>query len=237
MRYKLFFSLENEVMPIDYRKNIISFIKLSLQNYDELFFEKYYFQKDTIIKPYSFSVFFRQAKIQADKILVHSKYMEMNITIEDYETAIIMYNAFNHQRNKKISINQNSLTLNNITLVPEKEINDSKCIIKFQSPLCVRLRENNKDFYYSYEHENFEDILKLNIRNQLSITNFQKDIVDTFKINPINAKKVVVKFYEKSIECSVGTFELAGNPNLLNYLYKVGIGSKHSAGFGMFQII
>ena len=58
MRMKLYFTLENERMPIDYRRSIISFIKLSLSEYSENEFKKYYNQKDNIIKPYAFSVFF-----------------------------------------------------------------------------------------------------------------------------------------------------------------------------------
>ena len=50
-------------------------------------------------------------------------------------------------------------------------------------------------------------------------------------------KKLIIKFYEKQIECSTGIFALEGDIELLNYLYKAGMGSKHSAGFGMFQIV
>ena len=53
---KLYFTLENEKMPIDYRRSIISFIKLSLSEYSENEFKKYYNQKDNIIKPYAFSI-------------------------------------------------------------------------------------------------------------------------------------------------------------------------------------
>jgi len=159
------------------------------------------------------------------------------MTIENYEKAITIYNAFNHQKNKKFSINQNSWTLQNIVLIPEKEIKDNKIVIKFQSPLCVRQREENKDYYYSFENEKFEETLKMNIKEQLKITNIPLELVNTLKITPIKAKKVIIKFYEKQIECSTGIFELEGNIELLNYLYKAGMGSKHSAGFGMFQIV
>lgn len=237
MRYRLFFSLENVVLPIDYRRYIISFIKNALSSYDEEHFQMYYNNKDNLIKPYAFSVFFNNFEISENKIIVNDKKMEMNITMADYDSCIYMYNSFSMQRNKKFSINQNSWTLKNIELIPEKEIKRRNCVVKFQSPLCARLRENDKDYYFSYKHEQFENILKMNIKNQLKITNFSAEIVDTFKIKPIDAKKVIIKFYEKCIECSTGTFELEGEISLLNYLYKAGIGSKHSAGFGMFQVI
>ena len=129
------------------------------------------------------------------------------------------------------------MTLENITMTKEKEITTDKIIVKFQSPLCVRERENNKYYYYSYENDKFEEILKINIKEQLKITNIPTEKVDTFTIKPINAKKILIKFYEKCIECSTGTFEISGNKELLKYLYQSGIGSKHSAGFGMFQIL
>lgn len=68
MRMKLYFTLENEKMPIDYRRSIISFIKLSLSEYSENEFKKYYNQKDNIIKPYAFSIFFKHPKFNTKKI-------------------------------------------------------------------------------------------------------------------------------------------------------------------------
>ena len=95
MRFKMYFTLENTRVPIDYRRSILSFIKLSLSEYSEEFFKKYYNQKDNIVKPYAFSVFFRNPKISAEEVIVEDKKIELNITIEDYETAIMFYNAFN----------------------------------------------------------------------------------------------------------------------------------------------
>ena len=192
MRMKLYFTLENEKMPIDYRRSIISFIKLSLSEYSENEFKKYYNQKDNIIKPYAFSIFFRQPQINGQEIILEDKRFEMNMTIENYETAITIYNAFNHQKNKKFLINQNSWILQNIVLIPEKEIKDNKIVIKFQAPLCVRKREENKDYYYSFEDEKFEETLKMNVKEQLKITTIPAELVDTLKIIPIKAKKVIM---------------------------------------------
>ena len=183
------------------------------------------------------SKFDKQQNIEKDKIILKDKNLELNITTSDYETGIILYNSFNKQKYQKYPLNNNTMTLKNITMIIEKEITTDKIIVKFQAPLCVRSRENSKDYYYSYENEKFEEMLKINIKEQLKITNIPLETVDTFKIKPIKAKKIIIKFYEKYIECSTGTFELSGNKELLEYLYKSGMGSKHSAGFGMFQII
>ena len=121
-------------------------------------------------------------------------------------------------------------------LMETQEITD-KMQIKFLSPLVVRGRQNQKDYYYSYRHQEFLDILKINIKEQLSITNLSKELVDEISLEAVDTKKTVIKFYEKNIECSLGTFQIEGKKELLKYLYQAGIGSKRSSGFGMFEIL
>lgn len=237
MRLSLKFDLENEHLPIQYRECVLSFIKLSLSEYDIDYFKKFYNNKDRIIKPYTFSVFFKSPEFKEDEIIINNKKLDINFSIADYEASIILYNAFNHQKNKKFSLNRNSWTLKNISMLMEKKVDSNEIIVKFMSPLVVRSRQNQKDFYYSFEHKEFLDILKINIKEQLSITNFPENIVDTFCLEPIKAKKVIVKFYEKKMETSVGMFKISGDKELLQYLYEAGLGSRHSAGFGMLEIV
>lgn len=237
MKLKLSFNLENEHFPINYRECVLSFIKLSLSEYDVNYLKKFYNNKDRIIKPYTFSAFFKSPEFKENEIIINNKKLDINFSIADYEASIILYNAFNHQKNKKFSLNRNSWTLKNISMLMEKKIDSNEIIIKFMSPLVVRSRQNQKDFYYSFEHKEFLDILKINIKEQLSITNFPENIVDTFSLEPVKAKKVIVKFYEKKMETSVGIFKMSGDKELLKYLYEAGVGSRHSAGFGMFEIV
>lgn len=237
MRYKLFFELENKDISIQYRKSILSFFKKSLSEYDNEIYEKLYHAKDPIIKPYTFSVFFKDSEFKENRIIVNSKQMELNISIADYEIAVILYNAFNHQRNKIFHLEHNSMTLKNIVLIQEKQINTEEITIKFMSPLIVRQRENEKDYYFSVEGEKFLETLKINIKEQLKLTNYSMDIVDSIKLKKVNGRKTVVRFYEKQMEGSIGTFKLFGNKELLNYLYRAGIGARRSSGFGMFEII
>lgn len=220
MRLKLYFTLENCEISIQYRRSILSFFKYSLSNYNEDYYKKFYNEKDPIIKNYTYSVYFKNPKIEGEKIIIEDKKFELNISIADYETAIILYNSFNKQKYSKFALNNNSWTLQNITMVMEKEITTDNITIKLQAPLCVRSRVHNKDYYYSFEHKEFEDILKINIKEQLKITDLPETIVDSFKITPINAKKVIIKFYEKQIECSTGIFNISGDKKLLEYLYK-----------------
>lgn len=237
MRFKLHFTLENSELPIQYRKSILSFFKFSLSEYNQEYYKRFYNERDVIVKPYTFSTYFKNMRVQDEKIIAEDKKFNLTVSVVDYENAIILYNAFNNQRNKKFSLYRNSWTLKNIEMIMEREVMDERITIKFQSPLCARRRQNYKDYYFSYLDEEFENTVKINIREQLKITDFSETITDTFKIVPMNAKKIIVKYYEKQIECSTGIFEICGEKVLLEYLYKAGIGSNHSAGFGMFQII
>lgn len=237
MRLKLNFELENEFLPIQYRKSVMSFIKLSLSEYNEQYYKKYYNNKDTIIKPYTFAIFFRNPIFEEDRIFIEDKRFELNISVADYETSIILYNAFNHQKNKKFPLDKNSWTLKNISMSLDKKIDKEEITIKFMSPLVVRSHIEKKDYYYSYDDEKFKEILKINIKQQLKITNLPIELVDEFNIIPIKPKKVILKFYEKKIETSTGIFKILGDKQLLKNLYDAGMGSKRSSGFGMFQII
>ena len=239
MRFKFLFTLTNEKFPIQYRKSIMSFIKMSLQGYNEEAFNNLYHEKDPIIKPYTFAVFFKNPKFEKDFILLEDKKMELNFSIQDYNIAINIYNSFNHQLHKSFPLIQNSMTLQKISIIPEKQIKADEILVKFMSPLVVREHnsETKKDYYYSFQHEKFQEMLRINIREEIKNTDIPEKLVETFSIEEVNGKKAVIKFYEKQIETSLGTFKLKGNPELLDYLYKAGIGSKRSSGFGMFTII
>ena len=97
MRLKLNFDLENEHLPIQYRECVLSFIKLSLSEYDMEYFKKFYNNKDNTIKPYTFSVFFKFPEFKEDEIIINNKRIDINFSIADYEASIILYNAFNLQ--------------------------------------------------------------------------------------------------------------------------------------------
>jgi len=86
-------------------------------------------------------------------------------------------------------------------------------------------------------HIQYKETLKMNIAEQMKTEGLDKSLLNGFDIKPIQAKKAIIPVYEKMIECSLGSFELTGERELLDYLYKAGIGSKKAMGFGLFEII
>ena len=223
MRYKLCLSLEKEYIDLDYRKSILSFIKKSLQEYSKEYYEKLYHAKDPIMKEFTFAVFLNHPKFTKEKVIIEDKKIEINLSIVDMELAMILYNAFNRQRNKIFHLNQNSWKLENIYMLAEKEIKNETMLIQTMSPIVARGRENKKDFYYSFGHSEFEKILKINIKSQLKISKLPEELVETFQIKAIEPKKVVLQFYEKQLEGSTGIYQICGDKRLLKYLYQAGI--------------
>lgn len=237
MRIKLIFRLENNKLDLQYRKSIISWIKNSLEDYDHEVYEKMYSNNN--MKSFTFAPILPKPVFSSDEIILKDPQFSIVFSVYDYISALHLYNSFVKQKNKRFSLNKNSMTLTSIVMLPEKEIKENSIVIKMSSPLIVRYHDRNtlKDMYYAFNRDEFKETLKINIEEQLSFEKLDTNILDTFDIEPIQCKKVIVSLYEKKIECSIGIFKLTGNIKLLDYLYKAGMGSKRSMGFGLFEII
>ena len=239
MRLQITFELENNILPVQYRKSITSFIKNAFIQYDENFYNKFYKNKDPIQKPYTYGVFLDNPQFEKEKITLKSNIISITFSIYDYLNGIDIYNAFNKQRNVKFSLNQNSMKIININLQNEQQITEDKIIVKLLSPMIIRNhnKDTGKDYYYSYEREGFLDYLKINILESLKAFNLSIDLLKDFEISPIQCKKTVVPVYEQKIEATLGMLELKGDKQLLDFLYKTGIGTRRSLGFGLFEIL
>lgn len=237
MRLKLIFKLENTKLDIQYRKSIISFIKHAIQTYDEKLFEEMY--QNNSKKTFTFSPILSHPVFEKEQIILSDAQISIIFSAYNYLYALHLYNAFLNQKNKKFSLNQNSMTLTNIIMIPEKNINSETIQIKMASPIVCRNHNQKtlKDMYYSFDREEFNTFIKINIAEQMKNEGLDISLLEGFSIKPIRAKKVIITLYEKQIESSIGTFELQGDKKLLDYLYKAGIGSKKAMGFGLFEII
>lgn len=252
MRIKLHFELENKIIPKDYRVLILSFIKHSLEKNFEKSYKEIYESKP-IMKFFTFSVYLPKPKIEKDKIELDKNYFNAVFSIYDNKRFIEFYNSFNsmiiknNEENKEhpYPLKDNKMKLKNITMENEKIITSNRAIIKFLSPLVVRKHEEitinekrkGKDIYLDFNDSDFNEQLNY------SVTRLIKDL----KLNGVNsniklepcksARKTVVDFKNVLIHSSIGEYIISGESELLNILYKTGIGSKRSGGFGMFDVI
>ena len=252
MRIKLHFELENNIIPKDYRVLILSFIKHSLEKNFEKSYKEIYESKP-IMKFFTFSVYLPKPKIEKDKIELDKNYFNAVFSIYDNKRFIEFYNSFNsmiiknNEENKEhpYPLKDNKMRLKNITMENEKIITSNRAIIKFLSPLVVRKHEEitinekrkGKDIYLDFNDSDFNEQLNY------SVTRLIKDLKlngmnSNVKLEPCkSARKTVVDFKNVLIHSSIGEYIISGESELLNILYKTGIGSKRSGGFGMFDVI
>ncbi|MEG1310636.1 MAG: CRISPR-associated endoribonuclease Cas6 [Romboutsia sp.] len=238
MRFCLNLELEKNNFPTDHRKVILSYIKKALSEIlDGMYYSRYF--QDNVQKDFCFSVQLSKPKFNKDEIILDNNEIKILFTTDNKQkTALLLQQAFMKQKNKKFSIpNSNSMTLKNITQNKEQQITNSKAIFKTYG-LCVREhnKESNKDIYYVYNDEKFNEQLQVVLKNQASQAGFSKEMAESIKFVPLNCKKVLIKHYNTYVDTTVGSFLLEGNPLLLQYLYNVGMGSRNSS-FGYLDLV
>lgn len=240
MRLKIELELKNEQLSLDYRPAVMSLFKHSLTVYDNgKHFSTYYdVGKD---KPFTFAVGIPNSKFTKEKIVVPNKKINITFSTGDIGTGIVFFNSLSMQKNKPYPLAyENEMIIKNILIEKEVPIIGDTIDIMFKAPLCVREhnRENNKDIYYSYEKEGFYLALNKVLEFQIANSNIlPTSIIEGFSIMPVQCKKTVVRHHSQFLEVTVGVFSLTGNIALLSYLYTNGIGSRTSAGFGLFEIM
>lgn len=255
MRIKLHFELENNIIPKDYRILILSFIKNNLEkNFNESY-KEIYGEKPTV-KFFTFSVYLPKPKIEKEKIELDRNYFNVLFSIYDNKQFIEFYNSFNSMINKKIDnkenekysypLKNNKMELKNITMVNEKNIISNRVRIKFLSPLVLRnhkekminKKRKGEDIYLDFNDSDFNEQINYSVSRLIKDLKL-KEVNSNIKLKPYNnlARKTVVSFKNILINSSIGEYILEGDSELLNILYKTGIGSRRSEGFGMFEVI
>lgn len=242
MRFSLILELEKSVFPLEYRKVILSYIKNALSKCND---GKYYdlFFKDTNQKDYCFTAIMKNPIFKKELIILGKNEIKVKFsTDERNKLGLILFSSFIAQKNKKYPLeNENYMTLKKIEVERREEFVNSRAIFKTSigSGICVRehIKENNKDNYYIYTDSKFNEKLRVVLNNQLLKGGFNKHDIDNVIVNIIDCKKVVAKHYKRYIDLTTGIIEIKANPNILQYVYDVGLGSRRSCGFGQLDLI
>ena len=239
MNIELKFMLENENIPIDYRSFIISFIKHCIEEYDLDIYKQMYNADDPIMKDFTFSVYLPNAKFDKDYITLKNKIIIINISNYNVKRALIMYNAFieYYHKKEKYKIKNNSFNLTGVYSKKSNDVDTDNIIIETLSPIIARHHiKGEKDIYAVAGDDNFEKIIKENIESVLKHYKLNFDL-NKLDVLPLKTKSVIIKLYDSMRPASLGIFQIKGDPKLLDFLYKSGIGSLRSSGFGHFKII
>jgi len=229
------FNLKHEILTQSYRAFLLHFFKKALDTQYKSEYERIYQSKT--IKSYTFSTFIKNIQYIKDNIIVKDKKFYVTISSLDYSFIVLIFNAMNHLRDKKIYIeNDNIVYFNKAQLLSQKEITTTNINVKFLSPLLVRKhdKENNRDSYLLYDDNDFEYYLNESAKEIAKLFEVEYQYVNIIPIKPI---KTVSKGLKAKYSCSLGTYELKSSIEMLNLLYCVGIGSRRGEGFGMFELI
>lgn len=236
------FSLENPELPKDNKSIWLSFLKNVLSKCNKgKFYESYF--SGTNSKDYSFSILLSKPKFVEEKVLLENNQVKMIFSADDKKkTGLIFYAAFLEAKNRRFPLPEgNGMTLKRVRQMREKLITSSKVAFRTVTGggLVVREheREKNRDKYYTYKDSGFDENLKKVLKVQAKTAGFSENMVEELVMTPVQCKKVLVKHYGVYIDVTVGIFYLEGDSDLLQYFYQAGIGSRHSEGYGLLDII
>jgi CRISPR-associated endoribonuclease Cas6 len=237
VRFELDFKTEENYFVKDYRRQILSFIKQSLERYAPVVLE--YFYKNPKQKEYTFSIYLPIEKIEDDKIYLKENRFKMYFSIKNPIYALHFYNAFLKMKGQLFSSAKNpGFILTSLRKSEEKKILKEGAVFKTKSPIIIREhnREENKDWYHLLSDPQGVEVLKRNLKVNLE-GKFSEKILNELEIIPIEIKKNVADFYGIKMQGSSGIFALKGDMELLNHFYMSGFGSKTSSGFGYLTLI
>lgn len=243
MRIKIEFETRNEILPIDYRRKFLSYLKGAIDEYNHDLYAALYGEGHNP-KSFCLSIYFSpKVIITKDEIILHSKRLHATFTTRDVLLGIHLVNALMSRVNKwfPLADSENELKAVSITKTEEVTISTNVVHFKILSPLVIRDHDEKKerDWYLTFEDEDFERVWKRNLTTELQNV-FRRDVrsdVEALKIKSINLRKTVVKSYGICIACTIGSFTLEGEMYLLDYLYKSGIGSRRSMSFGCVDVV
>lgn len=242
MRLELLLNLDAPNLPQDYKPLFVSYLKNALSKCnDGKFYDRYF--GSVGVKDYSFSVMLSKPRFIEGNIELGERQVKILFTANDKEkTGLIFWHAFISQKNKRFPLpNGNGITLKKINQLQEKLITSNKVIFKTVTGagLAIRKhdREKNRDWYFVIQDEEFQNQMKVVLGAQAKKAGFSDEIAKNIDIKPIQCKKVVVKQFGTFVDVTVGIFEMEADCELLQYFYQAGMGSRHSQGLGVVDVI
>lgn len=237
MKIIMNFTLQKPELVKNYSPAFVSFIKNALSKYDENLFNGIYKSEPDKEKDFCFAVRLDKPKFEPDKITLNSENVQMTMSILSAVEGIDFYNAFLNQKNKSYPFPcGNSITINQVRMENHKPVHSQRVLIKMCSPLLVRKHEADVDTYLAYNDEDFQRCFALSVNRMLN--NLVPDVLNTqVEIMPVKPFKTVVNTFGNRITGNIGIYQLNSDAKVIDLLNHLGIGSRRSQGFGMFEIV
>lgn len=241
MRFNAVLTLSNENIPKDKNRVILSYLKHIYESYDKDYYKSLYEDEENKKKQFTFSLYMPNCKFTREEIIIPEKKIVLNFSTADMKDGIFFYNAILAGRRKPYDIKGNSITATNINMNNEKVITDNHATYRAMSPVVVREHkgDNDKTWYHSLNEERGKEIFLKNLKYQLlDIFGEERKLdIEEIEFQVIGNKEVKVKHYGIEVLSNICKLRIYAKPYILDYLYKSGIGSRKSSGFGMLDLV
>jgi len=234
------FNNRNIIFPIHYNHLVQSFIYKNIkEEISNFLHDKGFIYKKRKFKMFVFSrVFSKSFKILKEKIeFDNSIYFFLSSPLKEFISQF----AEGLLKKTEFKIYNNNLILKEIFVMPIPKINKITKI-KMLSPVTVYSTlykdKKKKTYYYSPFEKEFSLLLKENLIKKYEAF-YKKKIEFDFKIKPLNVNKnfeKIIIYKGTVIKGWLGNYEIESDEEIIKFAYDVGIGSKNSQGFGMFEI-
>lgn len=124
-------------------------------------------------------------------------------------------------------------------ILSDPHIYESEICVHTLSPITVyRTEADGHTTYFSPDDPEFYNAILINARRKW-LSFYGDDSAFSLEIAPVagmRAKKCATRFKQTFITGWHGKFLLKAPPQVLNFMYQIGLGSKNSQGFGMFAL-
>lgn len=242
MRFTVELLLENETIPKDKNRIILSILKNCYSSYSQEYYQNLYEDSANKVKNFTFSLYMPNCKFLREEIHIPDKKIFLNFSAYSHEDGIMFYNSLLNSKGKQYPVKNNQIQIGKLRLIKEKTIYSNEAVFKTMSPIVVRehKNDNKKTWYHSLNSKEGQAIFINNLKYQLEDVFGEKGLLD-FKDVYVEVssrnREVKVKNYGIEVLSNIGKLKIKAKPYILDYLYRSGIGSKRSSGFGMMDIV
>jgi len=231
MRLQVVYNLDDPNLPVEYRRGFVSLLKEAIKQANPTCFERYYSRLHTL-KPFTFSLFFPELTgNEGEDFHVGSKAI-LSFSTFSPEVMTSVYNGLLQIR--EYPIFENKIRLYNVFLRPRIVITEGRVQFKTMAPVLVNTK-GNSNWYLLPGDKGFEEGLNFSVRELCRVFLGMPDA--TVEFRPIAIRRKVVRHYNMHMQGLVGIFELRGSPEVLDLIYRVGLGVRRSQGFGMLEVV
>lgn len=240
MRFDVNITLSDKEIPKDKNRMFLSFIKHNLSKNNKRCFEKLYGKGITDRKSFAMASYLPGAIFNENTITIPNKKIKLTISVVDMELGVEIFNSMMGSVNNTYKYKDCELTTTNVKLVREKRIENSTEIFKTLSPIVVRdhEKETNKDWFYDLSELKGQEIFLRNLKYQLEEEKPEsKYFSDELEVEVLKNKKTVAKNYGINVQCNLCVLKINAKSEILEHIYKSGVGSYKSQGFGLLDII